>query len=187
MALNEELVFQVRKNEKIDDLEEKIELLLAQNTHFVEENENLIKLVQQKNTEIDLWKRKFDTEYNNSNIAEAEKKKVFDHLNIKDQEHQIQIEKLLAEVIFLAFRSLVSRTKLWSSIIWRSWRCIGWKINMRVSLLLKFKICVVLKMAILRYRSWILENWRILLRRKISRLRTWLASCVSRARRWRQR
>lgn len=117
MALNEELVFQVRKNEKIDDLEEKIELLLAQNTHFVEENENLIKLVQQKNTEIDLWKRKFDTEYNNSNIAEAEKKKVFDHLNIKDQEHQIQIEKLLAEVIFLAFRSLVSRTKLWSSTI----------------------------------------------------------------------
>lgn len=64
----------------------------------MEENENLIKLVQQKNNEIDLWKRKFDTEYNNSNIAEAEKKKVFDHLNIKDQEHQIQIEKLLAEI-----------------------------------------------------------------------------------------
>ena len=90
---------------------------MAQNTHFVEENENLIKLVQQKNTEIDLWKRKFDTEYNNSNIAEAEKKKVFDHLNIKDQEHQIQIEKLLTEVDSLAFRSPVFRTKPYSSIV----------------------------------------------------------------------
>lgn len=89
----------------------------------MEENENLIKLVQQKNNEIDLWKRKFDTEYNNSNIAEAEKKKVFDHLNIKDQEHQIQIEKLLAEVHTILFRSLVFRTKQWSLITSRNWKC----------------------------------------------------------------
>lgn len=61
VALNEELNFQVRKGDKIDDLEEKIELLLAQNTHFVDENENLIKLVQQKNGEIEVWKRKFDS------------------------------------------------------------------------------------------------------------------------------
>ena len=54
---------------------------------------------------------------NNSNIAEAEKKKVFDHLNIKDQEHQIQIEKLLTEVDSLAFRSPVFRTKPYSSIV----------------------------------------------------------------------
>ena len=49
VGVNEELLFQIRKTEKIDDLEEKIELLLAQNTHFVDENENLIRLVQQKN------------------------------------------------------------------------------------------------------------------------------------------
>ena len=55
------MLFQIRKGEKIDDLEEKIELLLAQNTHFVDENENLIKLVQQKNSEIEVWKRKFDS------------------------------------------------------------------------------------------------------------------------------
>jgi hypothetical protein len=36
VAVNEELLFQIRKGEKIDDLEEKIELLLAQNTHFVD-------------------------------------------------------------------------------------------------------------------------------------------------------
>ena len=111
VAVNEELLFQIRKSEKIDDLEEKIELLLAQNTHFVDENENLIKLVQQKNSEIEVWKRKFDSEYSNSNMAEAEKKKIFDHLNIKDQEHQIQIEKLLAEVLLSLPRSPVSRTK----------------------------------------------------------------------------
>ena len=40
-------------------MEDKIELLLAQNTHFVDENESLIKLVREKNSEIDDWKRKF--------------------------------------------------------------------------------------------------------------------------------
>jgi len=59
----------------------------------------LIRLVQQKNGEIEVWRKKFDNEYTHSNIAEAEKKKVFDHLNIKDQEHQIQIDRLLNEVI----------------------------------------------------------------------------------------
>lgn len=45
-----------------------------------------------------MLKQKLDYEYTTSNIAEAEKKKVFDHLNIKDQEHQSQVEKLVAEV-----------------------------------------------------------------------------------------
>lgn len=35
IEVTEELNYQLRKAEKIDDLEEKIELLLAQNTHFV--------------------------------------------------------------------------------------------------------------------------------------------------------
>ena len=58
----------------------------------------MIKLVREKNNEIDEWKRKFESEYTHSNHAEVEKKKIYDHLNIKDQEHQIQIDKLLAEV-----------------------------------------------------------------------------------------
>jgi hypothetical protein len=53
-------------------------------------------LVQQENDEINVWKRKVDSEYNNSNLAEAEERKVFYHLNIKDQGHQIQTGKLLA-------------------------------------------------------------------------------------------
>lgn len=61
VGVNDELNFQVQKSLKIDDLEEKIELLLAQNTHFVDENENLIRLVQQKNNEINVWKARFDS------------------------------------------------------------------------------------------------------------------------------
>lgn len=38
LAVNEELMLQMRKNQRINDLEDKIELLLAQNTHFVDEN-----------------------------------------------------------------------------------------------------------------------------------------------------
>ena len=106
-------MFQIRKNEKIDDLEEKIELLLAQNNHFVDENEKLIQLVQQKNEEIEMWKRKFQSEFDHSHLAETEKKKVYDNLNIRDQEHQIQIEKLLSEVLTQLPRSLVCRTTWW--------------------------------------------------------------------------
>lgn len=47
--------------------------------------------MQQKNSEIEVWRKKFDSEFAHSSVAEAEKKRVFDHLNIKDQEHQIQI------------------------------------------------------------------------------------------------
>jgi dynactin complex subunit len=82
----------------MDELEEKIEVLLAQNSHLVDENESLIRLVQQKKAEVENWKARFEGEYNNSNIAEAEKKKIFDHLNIRDQEHQGQIDKLLTEI-----------------------------------------------------------------------------------------
>lgn len=65
---------------------------------MVDENESLIRLVQQKKAEVENWKARFEGEYNNSNIAEAEKKKIFDHLNIRDQEHQGQIDKLLTEI-----------------------------------------------------------------------------------------
>ncbi len=53
----------------MDELEEKIEVLLAQNSHLVDENESLIKLVQQKKSEVETWKARFEGEYNNSNIA----------------------------------------------------------------------------------------------------------------------
>lgn len=73
-------------------------MLLAQNSHLVDENESLIKLVQQKKAEVETWRSRFEGEYSNSNIMEAEKKKIYDHLNLKDQEHQGQIDKLLSEI-----------------------------------------------------------------------------------------
>jgi hypothetical protein len=48
VSINEELMFQNRKLIKIEELEEKIEVLLRQNTHLVEENEALLKVIQQK-------------------------------------------------------------------------------------------------------------------------------------------
>lgn len=82
----------------MDELEEKIEVLLAQNSHLVDENESLIKLVQVKKTEVETWKARFEGEYNNCNIAEVEKKRIFDSLNLKDQEHQVQVDKMLSEI-----------------------------------------------------------------------------------------
>lgn len=73
-------------------------MLLAQNSHLVDENESLIRLIQQKKTDVEMWRARFEGEHDCANSAEAEKKKIFDHLNIKDQEHQVQIDKLLAEV-----------------------------------------------------------------------------------------
>lgn len=58
----------------------------------------MIKLVQQKKADADTWKARFEGEHSHSNLAEVEKQKIFDHLNIKDQEHQIQIDKLLSEI-----------------------------------------------------------------------------------------
>ena len=98
LALNEEIMFQARRIEKIDELEEKIEVLLAQNSHLVDENETLIRLIQQKKSEVEMWRARFEGESNNTNVAEAEKKKIFDHLNLKDQEHQVQVDKLLSEI-----------------------------------------------------------------------------------------
>jgi len=45
---------------------------------------------------VETWRARFEGEYTHSSTAEIEKKKVFDHLNIKDQEHQVQIDKLFA-------------------------------------------------------------------------------------------
>jgi predicted RNase H-like nuclease (RuvC/YqgF family) len=96
LGLNEEVMFLNRKLEKLDELEEKIEVLLAQNSHLVDENESLIRLIQQKKSDAEMWKARFEGEHSNANLAEVEKKKIFDHLNIKDQEHQVQVDKLLA-------------------------------------------------------------------------------------------
>ena len=59
LGLNEEVLFLNRKLEKLDELEEKIEVLLAQNSHLVDENESLIRLIQQKKTDVEMWRARF--------------------------------------------------------------------------------------------------------------------------------
>ena len=65
---------------------------------MVDENESLIRLVQQKKAEAESWRSRFEGEHTHYNAAEAEKQKVFDHLNLRDQEHQVQVDRMLAEI-----------------------------------------------------------------------------------------
>ena len=65
---------------------------------MVDENESLIKLVQQKKAEAENWRARYEGEHTHHNAAEAEKQRVFDHLNLRDQEHQVQVDRMLAEI-----------------------------------------------------------------------------------------
>jgi cell division protein FtsB len=98
VAVNEELMFMNRKLLKLEELEDKIEVLLRQNTHLVEENEALLKVIQQKKSEADAWRLKFDSEYNATNALESEARKAYDNLSIQDQEHRFEVDKLTAEI-----------------------------------------------------------------------------------------
>lgn len=98
LAMNEEVSFLSRKVMKIEDLEEKLEVLLRQNTHLVEENESLLKVIQQKKSEADAWRLKFDSEFNATNALESETRKAYDNLNLRDEQHKLEVDKLLAEI-----------------------------------------------------------------------------------------
>lgn len=84
VALNEEVSFLSRKAMKIEELEDKLEVLLRQNTHLVEENEELLKVIQHKKNEADAWRLKFDSEFTATNALESEARKAYDNLNIRD-------------------------------------------------------------------------------------------------------
>jgi hypothetical protein len=49
------------KTKKVADLEEKIDLVLKHNTQLLSENEKLAKLINQKKSEVEMWKSKHDT------------------------------------------------------------------------------------------------------------------------------
>jgi hypothetical protein len=182
LGVNEELMGQLRKAERSEDLEEKIELLLAQNTHFVDENENLIRLVQQKNGEIEGWKRKFDSQHSHSSLAEAEKRKVYDHLNLKDQEHQIQFDKLVAEVTPPPTRSPASRTKPQTPTTTANSNSTGSKTSTRATHSHRSRTSDAPRTATRRYRNSTSASSRTPLRRRTSKSRIWADRSVSRTR-----
>jgi len=49
------------KTKKVNDLEEKIDLVLKHNTQLLSENEKLAKLINQKKSELEVWKSKYDS------------------------------------------------------------------------------------------------------------------------------
>lgn len=73
-------------------------MLLRQNTHLVEENEALLKVIQQKKNEVDMWKLKYDSEVGATNVMETEARRAFDNLTIRDEQHKLEIDKLMAEI-----------------------------------------------------------------------------------------
>ena len=60
-SLVEELTMLKNKTKKVGDLEEKIDLVLKHNTQLLSENEKLAKLINQKKSEVEMWKSKHDT------------------------------------------------------------------------------------------------------------------------------
>jgi uncharacterized protein YoxC len=57
-SLVEENIMLKNKSKKVAELEDKIDLVLKHNTQLLNENERLAKLINQKKSEVDLWKNK---------------------------------------------------------------------------------------------------------------------------------
>lgn len=57
------------KAKKTSELEDKIEMILRHNTQLLNENERLAKLINQKKSEIDIWKNKHDSVSANKSTA----------------------------------------------------------------------------------------------------------------------
>ena len=83
--VSEELVFNSRRIQRIDELEEKIEMLLRQNNHLVEQNETLLQVIQQKKTENDTLRLQLDA----GGVAlERQTRRASVNINILDEEHK---------------------------------------------------------------------------------------------------
>lgn len=48
------------------ELEERLEVLVSQNSHLADENENFLNIIQKKNSEIELWRSKYQGEQTSS-------------------------------------------------------------------------------------------------------------------------
>lgn len=88
MEITEEIALNSRKVQRVDELEDKIDMLLRQNNHLVEENETLLQVIQQKKAENDALRLQLDA----GGVAlERETRRANVNLNIIDEEHRIQI------------------------------------------------------------------------------------------------
>jgi hypothetical protein len=61
----------------MSELEDKIEMILRHNTQLLSENERLAKLINQKKSEVEIWKNKHDSLLaNRSTASELEVKRL---------------------------------------------------------------------------------------------------------------
>lgn len=81
----------------MNELEEKIDMILRHNTQLLNENERLAKLINQKKSEVDIWKSKHDSlTANKSNAAELEVKRLLNEIEkLKEESCEIEHAKNL--------------------------------------------------------------------------------------------
>jgi FtsZ-binding cell division protein ZapB len=68
-SLVEQITVLQVKNKRVTELEDKNEMILRHNTQLLNENERLVKLINQKKSEIEIWKNKHDSVLGNRSTA----------------------------------------------------------------------------------------------------------------------
>lgn len=80
-SLVEELNAYKERCRKTNELEDKIDMVLKHNTQLLNENERLAKLINQKKSEVDLWKNKHESlSVNRSSTSELEIKRLLNEI-----------------------------------------------------------------------------------------------------------
>ena len=77
----EEVNILKQKSRKVNDLEEKTELIVKHNDQLLRENERLAKLINQKKNEVEVWKNKYETlAVNRSATSDLENRKLINEI-----------------------------------------------------------------------------------------------------------
>lgn len=101
-GLVEELNILKQKSKKVNELQDKTELIVKHNDQLLRENERLAKLINQKKNEVEVWKNKYETlTVNRTSTNDLENRKLINEIErlkeeITEVEHvkNIQISQL---------------------------------------------------------------------------------------------
>jgi hypothetical protein len=101
-SLVEEVNILKQKSKKVNELEDKTELIVKHNDQLLRENERLAKLINQKKNEVEVWKNKYETlTVNRSSTNDLENRKLINEIErlkeeVTEVEHMknIQISEL---------------------------------------------------------------------------------------------
>jgi predicted RNase H-like nuclease (RuvC/YqgF family) len=80
-SLVEEVNILKQKSKKVNELEDKTELIVKHNDQLLRENERLAKLINQKKNEVEVWKNKYETlSVNRSATSDLENRKLINEI-----------------------------------------------------------------------------------------------------------